>query len=543
MTTAAATPAVATLNVLVADKLAPQGLELLKGAGVHVDVKVGLSEDEIAAIIGQYDGLLVRSGVQVTAKVLANPGKLRAIARAGVGVDNIDLDAATAKGVLVMNSAEASTITTAEHAFALLMALARNIGPAYKTMAGGGWDRNKYVGRQLHGKTLGLVGFGRIGRTVAERGLAFGMKVVAFDPVFNAETALDGQVRLVKTFDELVSIVDFLSFHVPLNDHTRNMLNAERFAKARKGIMVINAARGGVIDIPALIAALDAGQCGGAALDVFEVEPLEADSPLRNHPKVLLTPHLGASTAEAQEAVSNDACAQILEYLSGQGIRGAVNAPGVRLDLDALQLKFVDLAQRMGRLIAPMCEAGIADVTVTCKGSALAAAAPTIERMALVELLSNQLDVPVNVINVRLYGEARGIKVRSIVEEGTGTPRLTLSITSGSDRRVIAGSVFADGQPRVLEINGYHMDMVPAGPMVFLLNEDRPGMIGLVGNEFGAARANIADMALSRRGNTAMMVLKLDTCPPDGLIAGLRSKPGILKVAAVQLTVLPARLD
>lgn len=530
------------INVLVADKLAPQGLELLKGAGVHVDVKTGLSEDQIADIIGNYDGLLVRSGVQVTAKVLERHGRLRAIARAGVGVDNIDLDAATAKGVLVMNSAEASTITTAEHAFTLMMALARNVGPAYKTMSEGGWDRNKYVGRQLHGKTLGIVGFGRIGRTVAERGLAFGMKVLAYDPVFNAETALDGQVRMVKTFDELVTQVDFLSFHVPLNEHTRNMLNAERFAKARKGLMVVNAARGGVIDIDALIAAMDSGQCGGAALDVFEVEPLDKENPLRKHPKVLLTPHLGASTAEAQDAVSNAACAQLLEYLRGEGIRGAVNAPGVRLDLDPIQLKFVDLAQRMGRLIAPMCEAGIGEVTVTVKGSALTAAAPTIERMAVVELMSHQLDVPVNVINARLYAEQRGIKVRSVVEdEPSGTPRVRIEITSGKDKRVIAGSVFADGQPRVLEINGYHMDMVPAGTMAFLLNEDRPGMIGLVGTEFGSAGANIADMALSRRGNTAMMVLKLDATPDESLINRLRARPGILKVASVQLPPLPAR--
>ncbi len=528
------------IKVLVGDKLAEAGLNMMKSRpGVSVDVKTGLSEDQLAQIVGEYDGLLVRSGVQVTPKVLAKPGRLKAIARAGVGVDNIDLDAATAAGVLVMNSAEASTITTAEHAFTLLMALARNIGPAYKTMSEGGWDRNKFVGRQLHEKTLGIVGLGRIGRTVAERGLAFGMKVLAFDPVYAADTVCEGQVKLVKTFDELVAQADFVSFHVPLNDHTRNMLNADRFAKARKGIMVINAARGGVIDNEALIAALDSGKCGGAALDVFENEPLEKDSPLRKHPKILLTPHLGASTTEAQDAVSNAACAQLLEYLTGEGLRGAVNVAGVRLDLDPLQSRFLDLAQRMARLIAPMCEEGMADISVTCEGQALSAAANTIERMSLVELLNSTLETPVNVVNAKLLADQRGIKVRSVVEdEQLAFPRLTISIQSGSKRRSITGSVYADGLPRVLEINGYHMDMVPAGTMAILLNEDRPGMIGLVGTEFGSAQTNIADMALSRRGNTAMMVLKLDAAPDESLLNRLRARPGILKIAAVHLPPL-----
>jgi D-3-phosphoglycerate dehydrogenase len=525
-----------TLNILVGDKLAQQGLDYLKSnPGVNVDIKVGLKEDEIAAIIGNYDGLLVRSGVQVTAKVLAHPGKLKAIARAGVGVDNIDLDAATRGGVLVMNSADASTVTTAEHAFTLLMALARNIGPAYKTMADGGWDRNKFVGRELRGKTLGIVGFGRIGRTVAVRALAFEMKVISFDPVFNAETALDGKVKMVKSFDELVAQSDFVSFHVPLNDHTRNMFNAERFDKAKKGIMIVNAARGGVIDLEALEAAIASGKCGGAALDVFEVEPLDAASPLRKNPKILLTPHLGASTVEAQDAVSNDACAQLLEYLKGEGIRGAVNAAGVRLDLDPTQAKFVDLAQRAARLIAPMCEAGIGEVTVTLKSQALAGAANTIERMVLVELLNSSLDVPVNVVNAKLVADQRGIKIRAVVEDNQSTPRLIIEVKSGKETRRIAGAVFSDGQPRVLEINGYHMDIVPNGPMVFILNEDKPGMIGMVGNEFGSAGANIADMALSRRGTNAMMVLKLDQAPDKTLLDRLRGKPGIVKVAAINL--------
>lgn len=530
--TATATPA-DTLNILVADNLAPAGVEFLQSQdGVSVDVKTGLSEDELAAIIPEYDGLLVRSGAQVTAKCLANPGRLRCIARAGVGVDNIDLDAATSAGVLVMNSADASTTTTAEHAFALLMALARNIGPAYKTMTEGGWDRKKFTGVELRGKTLGVVGLGRIGATVAERALAFGMTVLAFDPVYKAETALDGRVKLVPTFDELIEQIDVVSFHVPLNDHTRDMLSTEQFAKAKPNLLVVNAARGGIVNVDALIAAVENGQCAGAALDVYEKEPLEEDSPLRNQPKILLTPHLGASTKEAQDAVSNHACDQVLEYLRGEGIRGAVNVAGFRLDLDDTSRAFIDLAQRMGKLIAPMADQGIGDVTVTCKGDALNAAASTIERCVLVELLNEVMDEPVNVVNAKPIAESRGIKVRSVLESDPGAhPRLIIEIAGGDSVRRIVGSVFNDGLPRVLEISGYHMDLVPVGPIVVIQNEDRPGMVGLVGGEFGDAEVNIADLALSRRGETALMVLKLDTPLDDAMLNRLRARPGILKVA------------
>ncbi len=531
-----------TQRILVADKLASEGLEYLKSfEDVEVDVQTGLSEDELARIVGDYDGLIVRSGVEVTETVLANPGRLKVVARAGVGVDNIDLDAATANGVLAMNSAEASTITTAEHAFALLMALARNVGPAHKTMKEGGWDRKKFVGHQLAGKTLGVVGFGRVGRTLAERALAFEMDVVAFDPVYNAETALDGRVKMYRDLDAMLPHADILSLHVPLNDQTQGMMNGDRFARCKDGVLLVNASRGPVVDVPSLLEALDSDKCGGAALDVFETEPLPEEDPLRSHPKVLLTPHLGASTKEAQEAVATKACEQAVEYLRGEGLRGAVNAPGVRLDLDSQSLRFVDLTKRMATLLAPLCEGGIDEVTVTIAGSELSSAANTIERMALVPLLRGKLELPVNLVNAQLIAEQRGIRARSVIEEQPrGTPRVTIEVRSGSQRPSVAGSVFADGQPRVLEINGFHMDMVPAGPMAMLFNEDRPGIIGLVGSQFGAANANIADMALSRsgRGRDALMVLKLDQPPAPDLIEQLRQQPGILKVVTVQLPPL-----
>ncbi|MEX0745058.1 MAG: phosphoglycerate dehydrogenase [Phycisphaeraceae bacterium] len=535
-------PGTTKFKILAADKLAKQGLEFIQSqADAELVNKPGLSEDELAGIVGEHDAMIVRSGVTVTAKVLENHGRLKVIARAGVGVDNIDLEAATAKGILVVNTAEANTLTTAEHAFALMLALARNVGPAYKTMNDGGWDRSKFQGRQLAGKTLGIVGFGRIGRALAERALAFEMNVVAYDPFFNAETALDGRVKMFKSFTDMLPECDVASFHVPLNDQTRSMLGKETWKLAKPGLMVVNAARGGVIDEDDIIPAIEAGQCGGAALDVFTDEPPAADHPLRKHPKVLVTPHLGASTVEAQQAVSLDAAASVLMYLRGDGVKGAVNAAGLRLDLSPIQQRFADLAQRMTTLIGPMLTGGIGDVSFECSGQELGSAADALLRITLADLLNQNLSVPVNLVNVMLVAEQRGITAKSVKhEEGKFGPQLTIEVqgTNGESRRIV-GRIYDDLKPRVIEINGYHMDMIPAGDMVIVQNQDKPGIIGMVGNEFGEATVNIADMSISRRqtkeGATALMVLKTDAEAPDSLIDRMRARPGILKVAKVKL--------
>jgi D-3-phosphoglycerate dehydrogenase len=540
------------IRILAADKLAQEGLDFIAAQpDAELVNKPGLTEEQYAQLLTECDGMLVRSGIKVTAAMLKNPGRLKAIARAGVGVDNIDLDAATAAGIVVMNSAEASTTSTAEHAFALLMALARQIGPAYVKVSTGGWDRNKFMGRQLSGKTLGVIGFGRIGQTVALRAMAFGMTVVAYDPFINAPTMLDGKVRMFTDFKALLPFADMLTFHVPLNDQTKGMLNDETFKLCRKGVMVVNASRGGVIDEQALVRALDAKLCGGAALDVFEEEPPAVDSPLRSHPLILSTPHLGASTHEAQLAVSVAAAEQLLEFLRGQGIRGAVNAGGLRVDLTPVQQAFVDLVSRMTLLVSPMITRGISQVTFEISGKAITPVAGTIERMGLVGLLKNYLDTPVNVVNVAHVAQQRGIKVATIKVEETGKeldtgPQLSIEIKGpagavdektphGEETRRIVGRVLADMRPRVTEINRYFMDMVPAGTMVLIQNQDLPGRIGMVGMEFGNAGVNIADMAISRRGDTALMVLKIDDQPPAALIESLRQKPGILKVAVVKL--------
>ena len=541
------------MKILVADKLAEEGLTYLKESGVAYDVKIGLKEDELAAEVPNYDGLIVRSGVKATAKVLANPGILRAIARAGVGVDNIDLDAATGKGILVLNTAAASTLSTAEHAWALLMSLARKVPAADAHVRSGQWKRNNYQGTQLAGKTLGVVGLGRIGQTVATRALAFEMKVVGFDPFFPNDTALDGRVKMVRDFDEFLKQIDVITFHVPGGDATKHLLNRERlFNVAKKNLLVINDARGEVVDEYALADALKEKKIAGAAIDVFTVEPPPKDHPLFAVDNAVLTCHLGASTDEAQTAVSVEACKAMVAFLQTGEIRGAVNAGGIKLDLPPDEAPFAKLASRIGTLLASYAGGGFKTITLRVSGNKAPKHMSTLLRLATVELLKPHLSDPVNVINVEHVARQRGIELVSIHEPsppaGLVGDIIGLRVQGtdekgGVESHRILGTVYADGLPRVLRFDNFVVDMVPAGQMVLIENEDRPGMIGTVGNAFGESGVNIADMVLSRDAKpdgavNALMVLKVDSAPPPALVDGLRSRPGILRVQGVRL---PAR--
>src|ERR1700722_11840512 len=405
------------MRILVADKLADEGLDFLKTSGMDFDVKVGLKEDELAAAVGQYDALIVRSGAKVTAKCLVNPGKLKAIARAGVGVDNIDLEAATSKGILVLNSAESSTHSTAEHALALMMSLARKIPQADAHVRSGQWKRNQYQGTQLAGKTLGVVGLGRIGRTVASRALAMEMSVIGYDPFYTSPTALDGRVKMIRDFDQFLSQLDVITFHVPGGDQTRHLLNRERlFGKCKPNLLVINDARGEVLDEFALADALKEKKIAGAAIDVFSKEPPAKDHPLLKVENVVLTPHLGASTDEAQTAVSVQACEAIIAYLKRGEIRGAVNAGGIKLDLPPDEAPFAKLASRIGALLAGMVDGGYKTITLRASGTRAPKLMNTLLRLATVELLQPHMDTPVNVINVEHLARSRGIELAQIAE-------------------------------------------------------------------------------------------------------------------------------
>src|SRR5438874_3484961 len=381
------------MRILVADKLADEGLEFLKQTGIEFDTKVGLKEDELGTTVGAYDALIVRSGAKVTAKVLENPGKLKAIARAGVGVDTIDLPAATAKGILVLNTAEASTLSTAEHALALMMSLARKIPAADAHVRSGQWKKTQYQGTQLAGKTLGVVGLGRIGRTVASRAIAMEMTVVGFDPFFSAPSALDGKVKLIRDFDEFLAQVDVITFHVPGGEQTKHLINRDRLfgGKVRPNLLVINDARGEVVDEYALADALKEKKIAGAAIDVYQTEPPPKDHPLFGLENVVLTPHLGASTDEAQTAVSVDAAKAIVAYLKSGEIRGAVNAGGIKLDLPPDEAPFAKLASRIGAMLSALCEGGYQTITLRASGPRAPKHMNTLLRLATVEMLKPHL--------------------------------------------------------------------------------------------------------------------------------------------------------
>ena len=520
------------LKILVADKIADEGLALLKAqADVEFTNHPKWNPGELASMIGDYDGIIIRSGVKITAAELAKPGRLKGIARAGVGVDNVDVEAATKAGVLVMNTPDANTITTAEHAVALMLALSRKIAAADAHVRKGLWERNQFMGTQLAGKTLGIVGLGRIGRAVAKRALGLEMQVVAHDPFFFADTALDGRVRVIKDLDEMLPQCDFITVHVP-GDKTKGLIDARRIALCRKGVRLINCARGGIIDEAALAEALKSGQVGGAAIDVFEPEPPAKDHVLMTlGDKVLLTPHLGASTTEAQSAVSVDAVQELLLYLRGQGIEGAVNAGGIDLNLSPAEAAYADLARRMGIILAAISEKGFDSITLRTNGELPKRIAPTLQRLAVIELLRGFISEPLNVVNVMRQAEQRGITIRH-ESLGQAVQRaiqhsIELEITEGGQRHTIIGTVFADHLPRVLAIKGYWMDMVPEGPMALIVNKDRPGVIGFVGMTLGQQHINIADMTISRKGEKALMLLKLDTPPTPECLAALRRDSGI----------------
>jgi D-3-phosphoglycerate dehydrogenase len=506
----------------------------------------------LAAAVGAYDALIVRSGAKVTAKVLQNPGNLKAIARAGVGVDNIDLEAATAKGILVLNTAEASTLSTAEHALALMLSLARKIPQAHASLRSGQLEwkkRSQYQGTQLAGKTLGVVGLGRIGRTIAARALAMEMNVLAYDPFFTSPTALEGKVKLIRDFDEFLGQVDVITFHVPGGEGTRHLLNRERLMnKCRPNLLVVNDARGEVVDEIALADAIKEKKIAGAAIDVYATEPPVKDHPLFGLENVVLTPHLGASTDEAQTAVSVDACKAIVAYLRNGEIRGAVNAGGLRLDLPADERPFAELARRIGALLAPLCDSGYKTITLRASGTRVPKLMNTLLRLAAVELLKPHLDTDINVINVEHVARSRGIEMVTVHEPNppAGLVGDVVGVRAdgpdGQSHRVL-GTVYADGLPRVLRIDGYSMDMIPEGNMVLVVNQDQPGVIGVVGSSFGDANVNIADMVISRELGpdgkaTAFMVIKTDSQPPESLLNRLRARPNILKVKSL---ILPPR--
>lgn len=529
-------------RILVADKIAEAGLERLRAArDVTFDVRHGLSPQELAAVLGEYEGVLIRSAVKITKETLARPGKLMAIARAGVGVDNVDLDAATAAGILVLNTPDANTVSTAEHTIAMMLALHHRIAEAHHHVASGGWNRAAYEGVQVAGRTLGIVGLGRIGRAVAQRALGLEMKVLAFDPFVSGQTALNGAVTLLCSFDELLSTCDCVTLHASLSAQTERMVGVEQLRKMKPSATLINCARGALIDEAALADALNNDRLGGAALDVYEKEPPQG-SPLLSAKNVLLTPHLAASTSEAQLRVSIDAADALLAYLLHGEVRSSVNVTGLPSHVSDRHRAFFDLCSRMGTILSAWSVEGVERIVVTVYGESVREVAAMLSWQAMVSIVGPHLDTRLNLVNAKEHAQRRGIVVEHVVHSQSESQPDALLITlhSRGQTRTIEGTVLADGKPRVRSIDGYRMELVPERSMALIFNDDRPGVIGLVGQAFGSAGINIADMALSRRGRTALMVLKLDEPMPDSLRTGLGAlNPPILSVRTVSLPPVP----
>lgn len=524
-------------KILVADKIADAGIDRLRSApGVEFDVRHGLSPAQLAEIAGNYDGMLIRSAVKITRETLAKPGRLSVIARAGVGVDNVDVDAATDAGVLVLNTPDANTISTAEHTIALMLALHHRIADAHQHVASGGWNRAAYEGDQLAGRTLGIIGLGRIGRAVAQRALALEMNLVAFDPFVSGETALNGAVRLLGSIDEVLREADVVTLHATLSTETKHMIGAEQLRLMKPTGRLINCARGALIDENALADALNSGRLAGAALDVYENEPPKG-SPLLTARNIVLTPHLAASTAEAQLRVSLDAVDALLAYLLRGEVRSAVNVTGLPANVDARGRAFFDLCTRMGTVLSACSSEGVDRVVLTAYGESLRELTPTLAWQAMAAVLGPRLDVRLNLVNAREQAKRRGIHVEHIChsDDRERNDSIVLSIRSRNRSHDIEGTVYSDRRPRILSIDGYRMDLVPERSMVLIFNDDRPGVIGLVGQTLGNAGINIADMALSRRGKTALMALKLDVPMPEELIEKLGKMDPILSVRSVSL--------
>ena len=528
-------------KVLVADPIAEEGIEILKQAA-DVDVKIGLAKDELAAIIGEYDALAVRSETKVTGDILAQAAKLKIIGRAGVGVDNIDVEAATNRGILVVNSPEGNTLAAAELTVAMLLALARNIPQADATMRAGRWDRKKFMGSEIYGKTLGVIGLGKIGREVVRRLQSFGMSVIGNDPYLTPEQADSLGIKLVD-LDTLYKESDYISVHTPKTKETTGMINAEKLALMKPTVRLINCARGGIIDESALADAAKNGRIGGAAVDVFTTEPAPADNPLLGIPNIITTPHLGASTEEAQVNVAIDIAEQIVEVLAGKPARAAVNMPSVSADMLGRLQPYLTLAEKIGSLQAQLTSSPISEVEVVYAGDFESLPTVHLTRAVLKGLLEPMVAESVNYVNAPAIAAGRGIKITEsrTPAPGEGSAGAVLTVRKrggpGGTEREISGVVLGKDNLRILTIDGYRVDVRPSGPMLVTQHTDRPGVIGKVGTLLGDNGVNIAGMHVGREseGSRAVMVLKLDTPTSDPLLEQIRQIDGMETVRLVQL--------
>src|SRR4051812_27868392 len=520
-------------RVLIADKLSPAAVAIFKERGVDADVKTGLSKDELLKIIGDYDGLAVRSATKADKDVIAAAKKLKVIGRAGIGVDNVDIPAATAKGVIVMNTPFGNSITTAEHAIALMFAIARDLPAADASTQAGKWEKNRFMGVEVTGKTLGLIGAGNIGSIVADRALGLKMKVVAYDPFLSHDRAVEMGVEKVE-LDELLARADFITLHTPLTDKTRNILSREALAKAKKGVMIVNCARGGLVDEIALRAALESGQVGGAAFDVFVEEPAKQNV-LFGAPNFIATPHLGASTEEAQENVALQVAEQMSDYLLTGAVSNALNSPSITADEAPKLRPFVALAEKLGAFAGQMVDTGLKGVDIAFEGHLADLNVKPLTAAALAGVLRPML-AEINMVSAPAVAKERGITVSESRQEISpvydSLMRITLQTEMG--RRAFAGTVMA-GAPRIVEVKGMELDAAFAPAMLYVNNLDKPGFIGALGALLGQTGVNIATFTLGRvsAGDDAIALVGVDQAPDEPLIQKIRALPHVKEARAL----------
>lgn len=523
------------MKILVAEKIAAQGVARLREAH-DVDERFGLDPEAIRAAIPDYDALIVRSQVQADAGVIAAGTRLQVIGRAGVGVDNMDLDAATRAGITVVNAPTGNTIAAAEHTIALLLGLARKVAAADASMRRGEWKRAEFQGVELRGRTLGIVGLGKIGMAIADRARAFDMQLLGMDPYVTAEQAALHGVELTD-LDGLLGRSDAITVHVPLTRSTRGLIGPKAIARMRPGSFVLNVARGGIVDEAAVADALRSGHLGGAGIDVFETEPPRG-SPLLEAPNTLLTPHLGASTAEAQVAVAEEVADQVLDVLAGRAARYAVNAPLLPPEAAAAIGPYLPLAEILGRFFSQFAGAGVRTLTLDIAGEPAAFDSAPITAALLRGLLERVTTERVNLVNASLLAAARGITVVERRSRDAGSFSALVKVSGEVDGRTVAvGGTIANGEPRIVLLNDYQLDMEPSEVMLITHHHDRPGMIGRIGSLLGAADVNISAMHVARTAPRAdaLMVLALDDDVPESLATSIRDHEGLIDLWTIRL--------
>ncbi|HEY7296759.1 MAG TPA: phosphoglycerate dehydrogenase [Xanthobacteraceae bacterium] len=519
-----------TPRVLISDALSDAAVQIFKDRGIDTvfQPKLGGDKEKLAEIIGDFDGLAIRSATKVTAKLLERASKLRVVGRAGIGVDNVDIPAATARGVIVMNTPFGNSITTAEHAVTLMLALARQIPQADASTQAGKWEKNRFMGVEITGKTLGIIGCGNIGSIVADRAHGLRMKVIAYDPFLSAERARDLGVEKIE-LAELFKRSDFVTLHTPLTDKTTNIIDAKALANMKKGVRIINCARGGLVDEIALREALDSGRVAGAAFDVFVEEPA-TKNPLFGHPNVVCTPHLGASTTEAQENVALQVAEQMSDYLLSGAIANAVNFPSITAE-EAPRLKpYVALAEKLGSFAGQLTETGINKVQLAYEGHVAGMNTKALTSAAIAGLLRPMLQ-DVNVVSAPVLAKERGIVIEEVTREAAGDYEslMTLTIITERQSRHVSGTVFADGRPRIVNIKGIAMDAEFGSSMIYITNQDKPGFIGRFSSTLGDAGINIATFHLGRDapGGNAVALIEIDGELPPDVLNKVRALPHV----------------